>query len=84
MADADSRHDLLSAPPQDFETALARLEALVAQMDGGDLTLAESLAAYEQGVALAKVCQQQLEKAEQQVRVLQDSLLQPLADAGEG
>ena len=84
MAEADHRPDSLSAPPQDFETALARLEALVAQMDGGDLTLAQSLAAYEQGVALAKVCQQQLEKAEQQVRVLQDSLLQPLIDAGEG
>lgn len=64
--------------PQDFETALARLEALVARMESGTMPLEESLIAYEQGVELAKVCQRRLDRAEQQVKVLQDNLLRPL------
>ncbi len=68
------------APAQDFETALSQLEALVAQMENGNLPLDQSLAAYEQGVRLARVCQQRLDQAEQQVKVLQDNLLKPFAD----
>lgn len=71
------------ALPQDFETALAQLEALVAQMEGGSLPLDQSLAAYERGVELAKVCQQRLDAAEQQVKVLQDNLLKPLSDVAD-
>lgn len=67
--------------PQDFETALARLEALVAQMESGSLPLDQSLAAYEEGVELAKICQRRLDQAEQQVKVLQGNLLKPLAEA---
>ncbi len=69
--------------PQDFETALAQLEVLVAQMETGELALDKSLAAYEQGVELARICQRRLDQAEQQVRVLQDNLLNPLADASD-
>lgn len=69
-----------TALPQDFETALAQLEALVAQMENGTLALDQSLAAYEKGVELARICQQRLDAAEQQVRVLQDNLLKPLID----
>lgn len=71
------------ALPDDFETALAQLEALVARMEGGSLPLDQSLAAYERGVELAKVCQQRLDAAEQQVRVLQDNLLKPLSDVAD-
>lgn len=67
--------------PQDFETALAQLETLVAQMENGTLALDQSLAAYEQGVELAKICQRRLDQAEQQVKVLQGNLLKPLTDA---
>ncbi|MGB6105166.1 MAG: exodeoxyribonuclease VII small subunit [Pusillimonas sp.] len=70
--------------PQDFETALAQLESLVAQMEGGSLALDQSLAAYERGVELAKICQRRLDQAEQQVRVLQDNLLKPLSDTPDG
>ena len=69
--------------PQDFETALAQLEALVAQMETGTLALDQSLAAYEQGVELAKICQRRLDQAEQQVKVLQENLLKPLADTSD-
>ncbi|HLR78896.1 MAG TPA: exodeoxyribonuclease VII small subunit [Burkholderiaceae bacterium] len=72
------------ALPRDFETALARLEELVARMETGTLPLEESLRAYEQGVELAKICQRRLDHAEQQVKVLQENLLRPLdGDADE-
>jgi len=73
-----------AALPQDFETALAQLESLVSQMETGTLPLDQSLAAYEQGVELAKICQRRLDQAEQQVKVLQGNLLKPLADADSG
>lgn len=59
--------------------ALAELEALVARMESGALSLEDSLAAYRRGAALVAFCQQQLEKAEQQVRVLDGAALKPLA-----
>ncbi len=56
-----------------FETALAELEKIVASMEGGQLPLEESLAAYKRGTELLKLCQQQLQDAEQQVRILTDA-----------
>lgn len=64
--------------PQDFETALAELEALVAAMENGTQPLEESLAAYRRGVELSRICQQRLAQAEQQVKVLEGELLRPL------
>lgn len=72
-----------AALPQDFETALAQLEELVAQMENGALSLDQSLASYEKGVELAKICQQRLDVAEQQVKVLQGNLLRPLSDTAD-
>lgn len=65
--------------PESYEAALAELDALVARMEGGSLSLEESLAAYRRGAALVKFCQQQLEKVEQQVRVLDGETLRPVA-----
>ncbi|MCC8405782.1 exodeoxyribonuclease VII small subunit [Paraburkholderia sp. MMS20-SJTN17] len=68
-----------SAPlPENYEAAQAELEELVARMEGGSLSLEESLAAYRRGAALVAFCQQQLEKVEQQVRVLDGETLKPL------
>lgn len=64
--------------PQDFETALAELETLVATMEGGSLPLEQSLAAYRRGVELTRICQERLTQAEQQVKVLEGGLLRPL------
>jgi exodeoxyribonuclease VII small subunit len=75
--------------PENYEAALAELEGLVARMEGGTLSLDESLAAYRRGAVLVAFCQQQLEKVEQQVRVLDGETLKPLpagatpADSGE-
>ena len=66
------------APPENYEAALAELEGLFARMEGGALSLEESLAAYRRGATLVGFCQQQLEKVEQQVRVLDGDTLKPL------
>ncbi len=56
--------------PQNFEQALGELEALVAAMESGDMTLEESLQAFETGVRLTRECQQTLQQAEQKVQLL--------------
>ena len=53
-----------------FEASLAELEALVQQMEQGDLTLENSLAAFERGISLTRGCQTALAQAEQKVNVL--------------
>ena len=67
--------------PQDFETALAELEALVVSMESGSLALEQSLTAYRRGVSLTRICQQRLAQAEQQIRVLEAEVLRPF-DSG--
>ncbi len=56
----------------DFEQALEQLEDLVTSMEEGDLSLEESLKAFEQGVKLTRECQTALKAAEQKVQVLLD------------
>ena len=53
-----------------FEEALGSLEALVEAMEQGDLSLEESLQAFEKGIRLTRECQQALEQAEQKVELL--------------
>lgn len=78
-----------AALPQNYEAAVAELEALVSRMESGALSLEESLSAYRRGASLVAFCQQQLEKVEQQVRVLDGETLKPLttgtapADSGD-
>ena len=56
-----------------FEAAMAELEELVAQMEDGDLTLDDSLKAFERGVMLTRQCQQALNRAELRVQTLTDA-----------
>jgi exodeoxyribonuclease VII small subunit len=56
-----------------FEDALAELEKIVATMEAGQLPLEESLAAYKRGTELLKFCQQKIQDAEQQVRILTEA-----------
>lgn len=53
-----------------FETALAKLETLVEKLEGGELSLEQSLREFEHGIQLARHCQNALQNAEQQVKVL--------------
>jgi exodeoxyribonuclease VII small subunit len=58
------------ANPPNFEQTLSRLEALVAQLESGDLSLESALRTFEQGVALTRECQAALTAAQQRVQVL--------------
>ena len=60
------------SPVAQFETSLDELEQLVQKMEKGDLSLDDSLAAYERGVGLYRRCQSALEEAELRVRLLTD------------
>ncbi len=54
----------------DFEQSLADLQALVERLESGELSLEDSLGAFEQGVKLTRDCQQALTQAEQKVQQL--------------
>ena len=53
-----------------FEEALQKLEAIVTQMEEGDLPLEETLKAFEEGVRLARFCASKLDEAERKVEKL--------------
>lgn len=55
---------------KDFETSLQKLEEIVNKMEQGQLSLEQSLDAFEQGVKLTKDCQNTLKSAQQRVSVL--------------
>lgn len=55
---------------QSFETSLSSLEQIVAQLESGDLPLERALELFEDGVALARRCQSQLQEAERKVELL--------------
>jgi len=53
-----------------FEETLGRLEDIVRKMEAGDMTLEESLKAFEEGIKLARLCSRKLDEAERRVEVL--------------
>ena len=57
-----------------FETAMERLEKIVQELEDGDLSLEESLKAFEEGMDLVKFCSKKLEEVEQKVtRLIKES-----------
>ena len=67
-----------TAPAQDpvtYEQALAELDRLVAQMEGGQLPLDQLLDAYRRGAELLGLCRARLQAVEEQVKVLEDGQL---------
>ena len=60
------------SPVADFEASLDELEQLVEKMEHSDMSLEDSLAAYERGVGLYRRCQTALEQAELRVKLLSD------------
>ena len=61
-----------ASPVTHFEQSLDELEQLVGKMEHGEMSLEDSLAAYERGVGLYRRCQAALEQAELRVRLLSD------------
>ncbi len=66
MAKPDANPD----SEQTFENALARLEAIVQQMDSPTLPLDQLITDYEEGVKLVKICQAKLKDAEQKIEII--------------
>lgn len=62
--DADALNEMT------FEDALAELEKIVGEMEGGELKLDESLERFGRGMKLAKQCGDRLGKAEKRIEVL--------------
>jgi exodeoxyribonuclease VII small subunit len=67
-----------------FEEAMSKLESVVEAMESGELPLESLIAKYEEGVKLAKVCQEKLAEAELKIQQLEKSAagelkLKPLA-----
>ena len=59
-------------PPKkpDFEKSLARLEEVVSRLENPQLSLDDAMRLFEEGVALSRECQRQLEEAEGRVEIL--------------
>ena len=53
-----------------FETSLKKLEDVVRRLEGGSLSLEDSLKAFEEGVRHASFCAKKLDEAERRVEVL--------------
>ena len=60
------------AKKKNFEEAFSSLEDIVKKMESGELSLDESLDAFEEAIKLVKFCNSELERAEQKVRILTD------------
>jgi len=71
----------------DFEQSLAELQTLGKRLESGELSLEDSLGAFEQGIRLTRECQGALAQAEQKVQILleKDGELSaaPFAPAGD-
>jgi len=61
------------ATPRSFEEALAELEKILADIEGGQVALEESLARYERGTFLIQHCRSVLSAAEKQIELLSKS-----------
>ena len=53
-----------------FEEAFKRLEAIVENLESGDLSLEESMKLFEEGIGLTEACKSRLEDAEQKIKLL--------------
>lgn len=61
-----------TSPVAEFERSLSELETIVQRMEQGELSLDDSLSAFERGIALYRQCQQTLDQAELKVQQLLD------------
>ena len=70
-----------STAPTSYEDALKELEVMVAQMESGQLPLADLLSGYQRGAELLAFCRAQLDAVEQQIQVLDNGVLKPWSAA---
>jgi exodeoxyribonuclease VII small subunit len=65
----------VQAIPESYEAGLKELEGLVAQMESGQLPLAQLLQTYQRGAFLLNHCRGQLQAVEEQIKVLEAGTL---------
>jgi exodeoxyribonuclease VII small subunit len=58
------------APPEPYDALVARLEKVVAELEGGELTLEQSIEKFAEGVALSRDASRKLDEAERRVETL--------------
>lgn len=58
------------SPEPNFEEALARLEKLVEEMDGGGLSLEDMMKHFEEGSRLIQFCNRKLDQVEKKIEIL--------------
>jgi exodeoxyribonuclease VII small subunit len=63
--------------PASYEAALQELEQLVERVESGQLPLDGLLAGYQRGAALLEFCRARLQAVQEQIKVLDDGVLQP-------
>lgn len=56
-----------------FEEAITKLEGEVRKLEGGNMSLDQSISAFEEAVKLVKICNEKLENAERRVRILTET-----------
>jgi exodeoxyribonuclease VII small subunit len=71
VPDKPGQSPAASAAAPAFEEAIEKLEAILEQMESGDLPLDQLLARFEEGTRLARACQQQLAEAELKIQQLE-------------
>lgn len=74
----DSLNDNNIMPEEDgkklsFEEAYGKLEQIVSKMESGNLTLEESVKAYEEGAKLVKYCESELARYEEVIKKLSEN-----------
>lgn len=57
-----------------FEEALKKLEAIIGELEDGEVTLEDSVALYEEGMKLSKFCSEVLERAELRIEKVNEKL----------
>ena len=85
MAEKKSKGEI----PETFEERIERLEQIVAELEAGEAPLESSLGLFEEGIRLARACQEQIEAARTRVEVLLEeaeegqTVTEPLEEADE-
>lgn len=59
-----------TSTPHTFETAMARLDQILRDMESDTLPLEDLIVLYEEGTKLTKVCKERLESAEQKIAII--------------
>ena len=81
LLSGEPSENLAAVPPEDlpasYEAAQRELEQLVAKLESGELALEQLLTGYRRGAVLLEFCREKLTAVEQQIKVLDDSVLKP-------